>query len=228
MDWVNRINEVIAYAENELPEEIDTVKISKIMGCPYPVFQRSFVQIMGITLQEYIEQRKSSNASLRVTQSVNIAQEINYRYIEKKAFKVIGKRKTTQAGGGGIWETAHEDGSIDQIMKIMEMTEPAKPFLGLSFGFGGDRSEEGMIGIEYDGGDIEGLESYSCPESSWLIFTDEGKPNGKIFHKMREKIYSDFLPQSEYKQSDLPTIETCTEWDTKNNFCKLEVWIPVY
>ncbi|MCL2127697.1 MAG: AraC family transcriptional regulator [Treponema sp.] len=280
MDWVNRINEVIEYTENNLSEEIDKEKIGKIMACPYSVFQRSFVQIAGITLGEYIRQRKLTKAAydilnsgeriidialkygyesadaftvafkklhgvspsavrkpevnlkfysrLRFTLSIKRAEEMDYKVVEKEAFKVIGRRRVTSPGGQpgnrGTWGVARKDGSVDQMIKMME---DGKPFLGLCFGFGEDRSDDNMVGIEWGGDDVEGLESYTYPKSKWLVFNDEGKIDEGILLKMWDRIYRDFLPQSEYKQANLPTIEIYTERDEERNFCKLEVWIPI-
>jgi AraC family transcriptional regulator len=277
MNWVNRINEVIDYTENNLLEEINKKKISEIMACPYSVFQRSFVQITGITLGEYIWRRKLTKAAfdilnsnekiidialkygyesadaftvafkkahgispsavrkpevnlklysrLRFTLSIKGTEEMDYKVVEKDAFKVIGRRMITPAGSGGTWRAASEDGSIDQMMKI----KPGKPFLGLNFGFGEDRSNDNMVGIEYDGVDIEGLESYTYPKSSWLVFFNEGEIDVKntILHGMWGRIYGDFMPWSEYKQANLPTIEIYTEYNIDMNFCKLEIWIPI-
>lgn len=63
MEWVDRINEVIDYTESRLLDEINTEEISRIMACPYSVFQRSFVQIIGFTLGEYIRRRKLTRAA---------------------------------------------------------------------------------------------------------------------------------------------------------------------
>jgi AraC family transcriptional regulator len=277
MNWVDRINEVIDYTENNLLEEIDKKKISEIVACPYSVFQRSFVQITGITLGEYIGQRKMTKAAfdvlnsdekiidialkygyesadaftvafkkhhgvspsvvrkpevnlklrsrLRFTLSIKGTEEMNYKVVKKGSFKVIGRRVITPPGTGGTWKVAAGDGSVDLMMKM----KPGKPFLGLNFGFGEDRSNDNMVGIEYDGNDVAGLESYTYPKSSWLIFFDQGKLDKKntVLHEMWNRIYSDFMPWSEYKQANLPTIEIYTEYDNALNFCKLEIWIPI-
>ena len=147
---------------------------------------------------------------------------MNYQVIEKDAFKVIGRRRTTPSGGG-TWGIARKDGSIKQMEKMID----GKPFLGLCFGFGEDGSNDYMVGMEYDGDDIDGLESYSYPKSSWLIFKDEGMLDKNVLGSTWDRIYSEFLPQSDYIQADLPTIESYVEWDDKKNFCRIEVWIPV-
>ena len=280
MDWVNRVNEVIDYIENNLSQEIDKEKIRQIMACSYSVFQRSFVQIAGITLGEYVRQRKLTKAAydilnsnekiidlafkygyessdaftvafkklhgvspsaikktevnlkfcsrLRFTLSIKKAEKMDYKIIEKETFKVIGRRRVTTPGGipgdRGTWGVARKDGSIDQLMKMME---PGKPFLGLCFGFGEDRSDDNMVGIEWEGDDVEGLESYTYPKSNWLVFTDDGKIDEMPLYKMWDRIYRDFMPQSEYKQANLPTIEIYIERDEAHNYCKLEVWVPI-
>ena len=94
MDWVNRVNDVIDYAERNLSEEIDKEKISQIMACPYSVFQRSFVQIAGITLGEYIRQRKLTKAAYAILNSneriIDIA--LKYGYESADAFTVAFKK----------------------------------------------------------------------------------------------------------------------------------------
>jgi AraC family transcriptional regulator len=150
---------------------------------------------------------------------------MDYKVVKKEAFKDIGRRVITPPSSGGTWRVATEDGSVDLMMKI----RPGKPFLGLNFGFGEDRSNDNMVGIEYDGDDITGLDSYTFPKSNWLIFFDKGKldKNNTVLHGMWDRIYSDFMPWSEYKQANLPTIEIYTEHNDEMNFCKLEIWIPI-
>ena len=47
MQWVDRMNLAIDYLETHLTEQIDPVEISRIVACPYSVFQRSFAPITG-------------------------------------------------------------------------------------------------------------------------------------------------------------------------------------
>lgn len=147
---------------------------------------------------------------------------MNYQTMKKEEFKVIGRRRTTPSGGG-TWGVAREDGSVELMMKM----ETGNPFLGLCFGFEEDGSNDYMVGIEYNGNDVEGLESYTYPKSNWLIFKNEGELNENVLGRTWDRIYSEFLPQSDYKQKDLPTIESYIEWNDEKNFCKVEVWIPI-
>ena len=147
---------------------------------------------------------------------------MEYQVVEKEAFKVIGRRRTTPSGGG-TWGIAREDGSIAQMEKLAA----GAPFLGLCFGFDDDGSNDYMVGLEYAGEDIGGLESFTYPKSTWLVFAGEGKIKKNVLGNTWSRIYGEFLPRSEYKQADLPTIEAYVEWNNDKNFCKIEVWIPV-
>ena len=274
MKWVDRINKVIAYTEENLRDELNVEEISRIMACPYVVFQRSFVQIAGITLGEYVRRRKLTKAAydiqntdekitdiamqygydssdaftvafkrlhgvapvaarkekvnlkfyprLYFTLSVKGAIEMNYQAIQKEPFKVVGRRRVTPSGGG-TWGVAREDGSIKQ----MEALRAGNPFFGLCFGFREDGSNDYMVAVQYDGDDIAGLESYTYPKSNWLVFRDEGGIDENVLGRTWSGIYGEFLPNSDYKQADLPTIENYIEWDDDKNHCKIEVWIPI-
>lgn len=274
LEWIDKINKVIDYAENNLLKEIDIEEIARIMACPYSVFQRSFVQITGITLGEYIRRRKLTKAAydiqntdekiidialrygyessdaftvafkrlhgivpvkarnsevkmkfysrLYFTLTIKGVYEMNYQVLEREPFKVIGRRRTTPSGGG-TWDVARGDGSIDQMMKM----ETGNPFLGLCFGFGEDGSNDYMVGMEYTGSDIEGLESYMYPKSAWLVFAAEGAISENTIGNLWNRVYAEFLPQSQYEQADLPTIENILEWNDEKDSCKIEIRIPV-
>lgn len=274
MEWVDRMNKVIDFVEDNLLNEIDTEEIARIMACPFSVFQRSFIQITGIPLTEYVRRRKLTCAACDIQNTaekiINISLkygyesadaftvafrrlhgvspaaarksgvklkfcarlhftliikgvfEMDYRFVEKDSFKVIGRRRVTPSGGG-TWGVAREDGSIAQMEKL----ETGKPFLGLCFGFGEDGSNDYMVGLEYEGGDIQGLECYTYPKASWLIFTADGSVNENVLGNTWNRIYSEFLPQSEYKQTELPTIESYLEWNNDSDYCKVEIHIPV-
>ena len=42
-----------------------------------------------------------------------------------------------------------------------------------------------------------------------------------------QRINHEFLPQSKYKKSGLPTIEKYILWDDVADICNVEIWIPV-
>jgi AraC family transcriptional regulator len=274
MDWVDRMNNVIDYVEDHLNSDIDYEEISKIMCCPFSVFQRSFTQITGITLSEYIRNRKLTCAAYEL-QNTNIkvidiamkygyessdafsvafkrlhgvmpamakkpdvklafycrlyfaltikgVYKMDYRKVEREQFKVIGRRMTTPYGGG-TWAIVKSDGSADTMKELSGHLCD----LGLCFGFGEDGSNDYMCGIEWNKEDIPEFESYVYPTTTWLVFEASGTIVGNTLGNTWQRINREFLPQSIYKKSGLPTIEKYVEWDETADICKVEIWIPV-
>lgn len=276
MDWVDRMNEAVDYVERHLDseKEIDSDEISRIMACPYPVFQRSFIQITGIPLSEYIRRRKLTCAAyeLQNTDSKVIdtalkygyqsadafcvafknlhgiapsmvrkndvkltfycrlyfaltikgVDKMDYKIITREPFKVIGRRRITPYGGG-TWAIVKSDGSTETIKELSGHFYD----LGLCFGFGEDGSNDYMCGIEWEKEDIPEFESYVYPTATWLIFEASGKISEQVLNHVWQRINNEFLPQSKYKKSGLPTIEKYVLWDDAADICKVEIWIPV-
>ncbi|SDY31282.1 AraC family transcriptional regulator [Evansella caseinilytica] len=274
MEWVDRMNIVIDYVENHLNSEIDSEEISRMMACPFTVFQRSFIQITGIPLSEYIRRRKLTCAAHELQNTadkiIDIAlkygyesadafsvafkrlhgvapsiarksgvkltfycrlyfaltmkgvDKMDYKLVNRERFKVIGKRCTTQYGGG-TWAIVKSDGSAETMKELSgHMCD-----LGLCFGFGEDGSNDYMCGIEWDKDDVPEFDSYVYPEAAWLIFEANGKISEQVLNHVWQRINHEFLPQSKYKKSGLPTIEKYVLWDDAADVCQVEIWIPV-
>jgi AraC family transcriptional regulator len=275
MEWVNRLNAVIEYIENHLCDAISQDEVSKIIASPYSVFQRSFVQITGITLSEYIRRRNLTNAAYEIQNTdqriIDIAlkygyessdafsvafkrlngiapsmarkkniqlkfftrlhftlvirgvHEMDYKKIAKDSFTVVGVRRTTPQAGG-TWAIVKSDGSVEKMKQIA-----GEDFisLGLCFGFGDDGSIDYMCGFDYSGKEIPGFDNYRYPKSNWLVFEAKGTISEGALGNTWSRIYGEFLPQSEFQQSELPTIEKYLEWDEKTDKCRVEIMIPV-
>nr|HMM32228.1 helix-turn-helix domain-containing protein [Clostridia bacterium] len=266
MQWVDRMNQIIDYIEAHLTEEIDPAAISRIMACPYAVFQRSFAPITGIQLSEYIRRRRlscaahdlqntkqrvldiaikygydsadafaaafkrmhgiapqearSSDANIkfytRLTFTFVIAgvQEMNYRVWNRQPFDVLGIRRTTPYGGG-TWALVKADGTAEKLREIAGQSCD----LGLCFGFDAQGNNDYMCGVEYAGEEAAGFDSCRIPAATWLVFTAKGTISEGILSQTWKRIYGEFLPQSEYRQLDLPTIERYIVWDEAKDAC---------
>jgi AraC family transcriptional regulator len=268
------MNQAIDYVENNLNQEIDYEEISRIMGCPFSVFQRSFTQITGISLSEYVRNRKLTCAAYDLLNTdckiIDIAMKygyessdafsvafkrmhgvmpavarksgaklifycrlsfaltikgvykMDYQKVERETFKVIGVRRITPYGGG-TWAIVKSDGSG----KAMEDLSGHFCDLGLCFGFLEDGSNDYMCGIEWEKEDVPGFESYVYPAATWLLFEAEGNLSENVLYNTWQRINNEFLPQSKYKKSSLPTIEKYVKWDETADICKVEIQIPV-
>lgn len=148
-------------------------------------------------------------------------EKMDYTIIEKEAFKVLGIRRITPYGGG-TWAIVKSDGSNEKIKEIS-----GKFFdLGLCFGFLEDGSDDYMCAVEWDGGEVEGFDTFTYPAATWLVFEAKGAISDNVLGNVWNRINNDFLPNSKYKKC-MATIERYVIWNDAEDFCDVEVWIPV-
>ncbi len=80
MEWIERLNSVIDYIEENLTEEIDYDEISKIALCSSYHFQRIFAYMADIPLSEYIRRRKLSRAAVDLQDENNKVIDVSLKY----------------------------------------------------------------------------------------------------------------------------------------------------
>lgn len=64
MDWIDSLNKALDMIENHLTDEIDYDELSAITQCPIYYFQKIFLYMSGLSLNEYIRLRKLSLAAV--------------------------------------------------------------------------------------------------------------------------------------------------------------------
>lgn len=147
--------------------------------------------------------------------------KMNYTIMEKDSFKVLGIRRITPYGGG-TWAIVKSDGSNDRIKQIS-----GKFFdLGLCFGFQEDGSDDYMCAVEWDGEVVEGFDTFTYPAATWLVFEAKGAISDNVLGHVWKRINHDFLPNSKYKKC-MATIERYVIWNDAEDYCDVEIWIPV-
>ncbi|MTI47138.1 MAG: AraC family transcriptional regulator [Firmicutes bacterium] len=80
MKWVERINDVVNYIEDNLDKEISYDKISELAVCSIYNFQRMFSYIAEKSLSEYIRNRRLTLAAFDILNSKENIIEIAMRY----------------------------------------------------------------------------------------------------------------------------------------------------
>ncbi|MCL2107250.1 MAG: 1-acyl-sn-glycerol-3-phosphate acyltransferase [Oscillospiraceae bacterium] len=150
--------------------------------------------------------------------------KIQKEIIEKEAFQVIGRRRATPRAGGA-WDIARTDGSLARI----EGLASGEPLLGLCFGFGESGANDYMVGAEaaQDAPGTEGLERFAYPAGPWLVVTAEGKLSENTLAEAWKAVHKKILRKSARVQAPLPTMERYLAWEEQNDYCKVEIWIPV-
>lgn len=88
MDWIDKMNSVISYIEDNLDSDIGFEKIARVAGCSSYHFQRMFSFITDIPLSEYIRRRRMTLAAYELQNSdikiIDIA--IKYGYNSPNSF----------------------------------------------------------------------------------------------------------------------------------------------
>ncbi|MBD5115888.1 MAG: helix-turn-helix transcriptional regulator [Ruminococcaceae bacterium] len=80
MDYIEGLNLSIAYIEDNLFEEIDYEKAARIAGMSKPTYQRFFLLIANMTLDEYIRKRKLQYAVRELTDTEYKVIDIAVKY----------------------------------------------------------------------------------------------------------------------------------------------------
>ncbi|WDV45166.1 GyrI-like domain-containing protein [Clostridiaceae bacterium M8S5] len=80
VDWLDRMNKVINYIEDNIVGNIDYNEIAKIACCPNYHFRRMFSFITEISLSEYIRHRRLTLAAFDLQHSNSSVIQIAYKY----------------------------------------------------------------------------------------------------------------------------------------------------
>jgi len=148
---------------------------------------------------------------------------MDYKVIERDSFRVVGVRRTTPQAGG-TWAIVKTDGSVEKMRALAGSDFIS---LGLCFGFDSAGHKDYMCGFESARAAYSGFDQYIYPPGAWLVFEARGAISENVLGKTWNRIYGEFMPQSEYRQIDLPTIEKYLLWDEAADRCQVEIMIPV-
>ncbi len=278
-------NNLMDYIETHLTEKISGRDITRIVGLSDYHFKRMFSYMAGMSLNEYIKNRRLSAANVDLINGAKVT-DIAYKYgyqsidgfsrafrewsgflpsevaknriqksfpkftffidirggismefkIEKKEkFNIVGvsKRVPIQFEGenSAIVELAHS--ITEQQRQEMHQLADLYPHqvLNVSYDFDdGFLEEKGylthMIGFATTKENpFDDLEQISIEESLWAIFPNQG-PFPATLQETYAKIYSEWLPSSDYEIADLPGI-SFTRYNSPSENVYSEIWMPV-
>ncbi|WP_163579223.1 AraC family transcriptional regulator [Gracilibacillus saliphilus] len=282
---LQEFNHLMDYIETHLTEEISGKDISKIAGLSDYHFKRMFSYMAGMSLNEYIKNRRLSVANVELINGAKVT-DVAYKYgfqsiegfsrafrewsgflpseitknkiqksfpkftffidikggismefkIEKKEkFNIVGvsKRVPIQFEGenNAIFELAQS--ITEQQRNEMHQLADLYPHqvLNVSYDFDdGFLEEKGylthMIGFATTKENtFNDLEQLSIDESLWAIFPNQG-PFPVTLQETTAKIYSEWLPSSDYEVADLPGISFTKHNGSSENVYS-EIWMPV-
>ena len=199
-------------------------------------FARAFSRFHGITPSEAKRDgsRLKSFSRLSVQIILKGGNIMDYRIVEKEAFKVIEKVETHSIVDSvnvntipEFWERAHKDGTINTLL---EASCKDGYIFGICYGNMPTDSKTFDYAIGAACGEDciapEGYRINEIPARTWAVFECRGAMPDAI-QELWHKICSEFFPTSGYKPTYEMDIEAYTEGDMGSSDYRSEIWVPV-
>ncbi|GGE35125.1 hypothetical protein GCM10011391_12300 [Pullulanibacillus camelliae] len=160
---------------------------------------------------------------------------MNYRIVEKEAFRIVGLKKRVPLVFHGenpeiaaLWKRMDE--KTKRQLNALSNTEPWG-LINASTNFSEGRMEERgeldhYIGTATTDECPKNLTSLEVAASTWAVFEAVGVfPNA--LQKIWGRIYSEWFPSSNFEQAEGPEILWNAHNDIASPTFKSEIWIPV-
>ncbi|PWW28209.1 AraC family transcriptional regulator [Cytobacillus oceanisediminis] len=200
-------------------------------------FTRAFQHLHGITPTEARNNGHSLKAYPPMTFQLSIkgGNEMNYRIVEKEAFRIVGIKKRVPIIFSGVnpeiaamWQSLDEK-RINELKNLANI-EPTG-LISASANFSEGRMEEKGELDHYIGAATtkecpENLAMLEVPASAWAVFQAVGS-FPETLQNVWGRIYSEWFPSSNYEQREGPEILWNEHKDTTSPTFKSEIWIPV-
>lgn len=195
-------------------------------------FSRAFKGIHGISPSYVRNQNPTLKSYPKLTFSVSIKgdSEMNYKIVDKKAFKVLGVSITTTTNNGEntkeipkFWERINNDGTCKQMCKYAATNDV---IYGICFDSDSKDTFKYAVAVSYDGGGKSEFEVMDISACKWAIFECIG-PMPLAIQNVWNRIFTEWLPATEYEIAPLPQIEFYTLGDSAKDDYRSEVWIPI-
>lgn len=286
MNWINGIQNALDYIENHITDKPDYSEIAEQAYCSVFYFQRIFNALCGMTIGEYIRNRRltlaGSELSSLKSRVIDVALKygyespesftraftkfhgitpsearrngsglksfsrlsikiivkggntMNYRIVEKPAFKVIGKTETHSIDESqnkntipAFWDKAHRTGIIETLLK--NASDKTYVF-GIGYGntYTNKKTFDYSIAVECDENITvpEGYTVNEIPARTWIVAECTGTMPEAI-QKLWHEICTEFFPVSEYKPTYEMDIEAYPTGDMTSSDYRCQIWIPI-
>jgi AraC family transcriptional regulator len=195
-------------------------------------FSKAFRKVHGISPSAARESGSELKAYPRISFHISLKgdKDMNYKIIEKEAFKVFGKGlKVTAREGENLkripqfWRECDENGFTDRLCSL-----EGGELLGICLDDYGSEYFTYVIGRENTKNIPlpENTEEFVIPAETWAVFESIG-PMPTAIQKVWERIYSEWFPATGYEQAEAPQLEVYPEGDGAASDYRCEVWIPI-
>lgn len=200
-------------------------------------FTRAFQSLHGMTPSQARRSSRPLKAYPKMTFQLSIkgGNEMNYRIVEKDAFRIAGimKRVPIQFNGvnteiASMWQSLDEE-KLNRIKALSDI-EP-KGLIQASVNFSEGRMEEkgGLdhyIGAATTQECPDSFAQLEVPASTWAVFESVG-PFPDTLQDIWGRIYAEWFPSSGYELAEGPEILWNEHKDVSSPAFRSEIWIPV-
>lgn len=175
-----------------------------------------------------------SYARLSVTISMKGGSVMDYKVVQKQAFKVIEKRTTQSVSENEnlrtipkLWEQCRTDGTIE---KLLELSSNKENVFGICYA--NPHKEESTFDysiaavIDEDAKIPEGFTANVIPARTWIVFECRGAMPDAI-QQLWHRICAEFFPSSSYEPTYEMDVEAYTDGDMSLPDYRSEIWVPV-
>lgn len=284
---LKELNHVIDYIEDHLTDDDLSLEIiSEYAGVSDFHFRKVFFYLSGLTLSEYIKNRKLSEASMDLLHGEKVTDvalkygyqsmdgftrafkkwsgflpsdvmkkgisksfpklsfiitvkggiNMEFRIEDKPAFNLVGvsKRVPMQFEGVNNEIVKLAQSITEKQREEMHSLQNIEPYEIINASYEADANflkEEGylthLIGVLTTENQVSNLlEKVPVEACTWAIFPNEGSFPSTLQETMA-KIYSEWLPSSNYEVINVPTFSFTKMDKQKKDYAYSEVWIPV-
>lgn len=200
-------------------------------------FSRAFHSVHGILPSKARNENTQLKAYPAMTFQLSIKGgcEMNYRIVEKEAFKIVGYKKRVPIIFNGVnpeiakMNKLLTPGVIKQLKALSNVVPPG--IISASTNFSEGRMEEKgeldhYIGVATTSNETAGFDELKVDAGTWAVFESIG-PFPETLQNVWGRIYSEWFPSSGYEAVEAPEILWNESKDTGNPKYRSEIWIPV-
>lgn len=199
-------------------------------------FSRAFLKFHGITPSEAKKDGSRLRSFSRVSVQIILkgGNIMDYRIVEKEAFKIIEKVETHSIVDSEnlntlpeFWTRARQDGTL---RTLLEIGSDKKYLFGVCYGNQPTDSKtfDYSIAVKCDEDCVvpEGFRMSEIPARTWAVFECRGAMPRAI-QELWHQICSEFFPASGYEPTYEMDIEAYTDGDMSASDYRSEIWVPV-
>ncbi|MCM3073618.1 AraC family transcriptional regulator [Staphylococcus equorum] len=225
------------FANKDLLNKDSVTIVATKYGYSVDGFTRAFKSWSGyLPSQIYENQVLISFPKLSFSINTKGGTNMKTRIVEQPSFKIVGvqKRVSMQFEGVNNEIVNLADSITDSQKKEMHNLQDIEPKEIVNVSYNADENfikEEGylthMVGVLTTQNNISNqLDVININASKWVVFENEGK-FPKVLQDTYAKIYSEWLPDTEYKVSDIPMFSFTKFNDAKKDLAYSEIWVAV-